>query len=379
MPTVTPRQLNRATLARQLLLGRERLNVVQGVHRVMALQAQEPASPYLALWNRLVEFDAGDLDRAFADHAIVKASLMRMTLHAVDVADYPAFHAAMTRSLRAARLGDDRFTAYGLSAADADVLLPDVLTFVSVPRTNAEVDAFLLERAKSTAKGGLWWAFRTFAPLFHAPTGGPWSFGPRPSYTAAKHRGASPPAEDGAKHLVRRYLEAFGPASVADVAEFSVKSRGIIRSAIDALGDELVTLDGPGGTTLHDLPGGTLPAEDTPAPTRLLPMWDSLLLGYRDRSRVIPADYRRRVIHQNGDVLPTLLVDGFVAGVWRPADGGIEATSFHKLSRADWHGLEEEAAALVVFLADRDPQVYRRYGHWWAKAPPGAEVRVLGT
>ena len=379
MPTVTPRQLNRATLARQLLLRRERLNVVQGVHRVMALQAQQPASPYLALWNRLVEFDAAELDRAFADHSIVKASLMRMTLHAVDIADYPAFHAAMTRLLRAARLGDDRFTAPGLSATETDALLRDVLKFVSVPRTNAEVDAFLLERVKSTAKSGSWWAFRAFAPLIHAPTGGPWSFGPRPSYTAAKRRGASPQAEDGAKHLVRRYLEAFGPASAADMAEFSVKYRGIIRSAIDALGDELATLEGPGGTTLHDLPGGTVPAEDTAAPPRLLPMWDSVLLAYKDRSRVIPDEYRRRVIHQNGDVLPTLLVDGFVAGVWRPVDGGIEATAFHKLSRADWHGLEAEAAALLAFLADRDPQVYRRYGHWWTKAPPGAEVRVLGT
>ena len=105
-------------------------------------------------------------------------------------------------------------------------------------------------------------------------------------------------------------------------------------------------------------------------------MWDSILLAYSDRSRVIPPDYRRLFIHQNGDVLPTLLVDGYVAGVWRPVEGGIEASAFHKLSNEAWKGLKAEAAALVSFLADRDPTVYRRYGHWW-KNLPSAEVRVL--
>ena len=378
MSPVTERQLNRATLDRQLLLRRERLDVVAGVHRVMALQAQEAASPYIALWSRLVDLDAAEVDRAFADGAIVKASLMRMTLHAVDIADYPALHAAMTFSLRAARLGDDRWTAHGLTAADADALLPEVLDFVAEPRTNVEVDAFLAKRTGSTARPGPWWAFRTFVPLFHAPTGGPWSFGSRPSYTAARHAGPRPDAEEGTRQLVRRYLEAFGPASIADIAEFSVKYRGIIRTAVTELGDQLTTVEGPGGATLHDVPGGAVPPEDAPAPPRLLPMWDSVLLAYQDRSRVIPPDYRRRVIHQNGDVLPTLLVDGFVAGVWRPVEGGIEATAFHRLSRADWRGLEVEAAALVAFLADREPLVYRRYGHWWQKAPSGAEVRILG-
>ena len=105
-------------------------------------------------------------------------------------------------------------------------------------------------------------------------------------------------------------------------------------------------------------------------------MWDSILLAYADRSRVIPPDYRRSLIHQNGDVLPSLLVDGYVAGVWRPVEGGIEATAFHKLSDETWDGLAAEAAALVAFLADRDPNVYRRYAHWW-KTLPSAEVRVL--
>jgi hypothetical protein len=105
-------------------------------------------------------------------------------------------------------------------------------------------------------------------------------------------------------------------------------------------------------------------------------MWDSILFAYFDRSRVIPPDYRRLVIRNNGDALPTLLVDGYVAGVWRPVEGGIEATAFHRLPEDAWTGLAAEATALTAFLAGRDPAVYRRYRHWWDKLP-STEVRVL--
>ena len=107
-------------------------------------------------------------------------------------------------------------------------------------------------------------------------------------------------------------------------------------------------------------------------------MWDNVLLAYADRSRVIPPDYRRIVIRINGDVLPTLLVDGYVAGAWRSVEDGIEATAFHTLPPDAWKALEAEARSLLVFLADREPLVYRRYGHWWTKKLPSAEVRVLG-
>lgn len=105
-------------------------------------------------------------------------------------------------------------------------------------------------------------------------------------------------------------------------------------------------------------------------------MWDSILLAYADRGRAIPPAYRRAVIRNNGDVLPTLLVDGYVAGVWRPVDGGIEATAFHELAPAVWDGLAAEARSLTALLADRDPRPYSRYDHWWAKLS-GAQVRVL--
>jgi hypothetical protein len=110
-------------------------------------------------------------------------------------------------------------------------------------------------------------------------------------------------------------------------------------------------------------------------------MWDSVLLAYADRARLIPPAYRKIVTRTNGDVLPTLLVDGYVAGVWRAVQDGIEATAFHALDRFAWEGLAAEARALVPFLADREPEVYGRYHHWWAKLAgaelPDAETRLL--
>ena len=374
---LTLRDLNRATLARQLLLRRERLDVVDAVRRIVAIQAQEPPSPYVALWNRLAPFDPAALDTAFANQAVVKATLMRMTLHAVDAREYPMVHDAMVPTLRTSRLFDRRFTSTGLSTADVDALVPEVVAFASEPRRNAEVEAMLAERLGAAPEPGVWWALRAFAPLIHAPTGGPWSFGPRPSYVAAP---AKPPGTDPSEalqSLIRRYLEGFGPASAEDFAQFALHKRTTVREALAAMAATLTTLEGPGGRELFDVPGAPLPGGDTPAPPRLMAMWDSILLAYADRSRVIPEEYRPLVIRRNGDVLPTLLVDGHVAGVWRPVDGAVEARAFHPLPDDAWDGLAAEARDLLAFLAARGPAPYGgRYGRWWPTLPPG-EARVL--
>ncbi len=368
---LTARRLNRATLERQLLLRRKRLGVIEGVRRVVALQAQEAASPYIALWNRLSKFHPTDLDTAFAARDVVKAPLMRITLHAVQAQDYPDFHTAMLPTLRAARLNDRRFTETGLSTADADALVPQLLQFAAQPRTAAECE-------KLFKKPRLWWALRTFAPLQHVPTGGPWSFSRRPSFVAAPSQPGAADADESAQYLVRRYLEGFGPASAHDVAQFVLfpRSRAWAREVLQSMAGTLRQLKGPDGTELFDVPGVRLPAEDTPAHPRLMAMWDSVLLAYADRSRVIPPDYRQLVTRRNGDVLPTLLVDGYVAGVWRPVQGGIEATAFQSLSDETWGGLAAEARDLVTLLAEREPRVYSRYEHWW-KTLPKADVRVL--
>jgi hypothetical protein len=376
---VTERQLNRATLARQLLLRRERLGVVEAVRRVVALQAQEPASPYVALWNRVEGFDPGDLDRAYRSNAVVKSTSVRITLHAVVAEDYPRFHEAMQPTLRASRLNDDRFTVAGLSREQADDVIAELLAYAAEPRSNQEMEAFLDARFGALQKPGVWWAIRTYGPFMHAPNGGTWMFGPRPAYVASPYQQRSGDPELELRHLVRRYLEGFGPASIADIGKFALIPRARVRTAIEALGEEVVRVQGPAKEPLYDVQDGEIPADDTPAPPRLLGMWDEILLAYEDRARIIPEPWRKHVIRTNGDSLPTLLVDGFVAGVWRPAEGGgIEATAFAALSKADWAGLEDEALSLVAFLAPRDPSVYRRYGRWWDKLPASGR-RVLGA
>ncbi|MFF9506182.1 winged helix DNA-binding domain-containing protein [Streptomyces sp. NPDC014724] len=375
---MTARELNRATLSRQLLLDREPLSVPDGVRRVVALQAQHPASPYLALWNRLTDFAPAELDAGFTGRSVVKAPLMRITLHAVHAEDYPVFRAAMQPTLYASRLGF-RFAATGLTPADADELVPELLAFTRRPRTSAQMQAWVEERTGAEKKDGAWWGLKAYAPLHHVPTDAPWSFGPRPSFVAAGTGPASTgqAAEPQAlRTLILRYLAGFGPASVADVAQFALVRRAPVREALGALDGAVEQLRGPDGVTLFDLPGASRPPADTHAPPRLMAMWDSILLAYADRSRVIPPAYRPLVIRRNGDVLPTLLVDGHVAGVWRPMDGGIEATAFHPLSPATWDGLATEARSLTALLGDREAAVYSRYRHWWAKLPD-AEVRLL--
>lgn len=373
---LSPRQLNRATLARQMLLRRERVSAVDAVRRLLAVQAQEAASPYLALWNRVARFDPAELDAAFAERTVVKASLLRITLHAVHVDDYPAIHHAMSPSLRASRLHDPRFKVSGLSIADADSMLPHLTELTATPRTVAEIER-ALEAQLGERKEGLWWALRTFAPLHHAPTPGPWSFGTRSSFVAAGDAQRPATHDEAVQHLLLRYLHAFGPASAADFAQFTILRRPVVQQALRSLAGRLVELEGPDGAALFDVPGATVPTATTAAPPRLLPMWDSVLLAYADRSRIIPPEHRPVVIRRNGDVLATLLVDGYVAGVWRPVEGGIEATAFHELDEVTWKGLAAEAKALVAFLAGRDPAVYSRAAHWWAKGIPSAEVRVL--
>ncbi|MET7826710.1 winged helix DNA-binding domain-containing protein [Streptomyces sp. NPDC005386] len=366
--TPTARQLALATLDRQLLLERQRLDVADAVRRVCALQAQTPASPYVALWNRLEGFRPEDLDAAFADRRIVKATLLRITLHAVHAEDYDAFRAAMLSTLRASRLYDRRFTATGLTADDADALLAELADYLRMPRTGAEVESHLKERFGEHAHR-LWWALRTFAPVHHVPTDGPWSFKQPNTYRAARtaSRAAPQDPDEGVQRLLLSYLRAFGPASAQDFARFTLLTRPVISRALQQLSDQLVRLPGPGRAALFDLDGATLPDEDTPAPPRLLPMWDSTLLSHAVPGRLMPLEYRPLVVRRNGDVLPCLLVDGEVAGVWRVTDGGLELTAFRTIGKAAWRGLTEEAERLTAFLADRDPTVYRRYAHWWDK------------
>lgn len=215
------------------------------------------------------------------------------------------------------------------------------------------------------------------APLVHTPADHPWSFDRTARLVAPPDPGRPVDPVEGTRRLIVRYLSAFGPASRRDFAQYAMLRQTDAKPGWEAAADELVTMDGPDGATLYDVPDAPLPDEDAPAPPRLLPMWDSVLLAHADRGRVIPEAYRPHVIRRNGDVLPTVLVDGEVAGLWRQVDEGLEVTAFHELTDEAWDGIAREARALRPLLAARDDSVYGRYGHWWSKLPAPQAVRTL--
>lgn len=373
MSRLTARRLNRATLARQLLLERAPLPAAEGTRRVLALQSQEPVGPYVALAARLEGFAPEDLDAAYADGAVARSTLMRMTIHTVSALDFPALHGTMRRRLWGSRLGDPRFLEAGVPAKAALDALPGLLEFMAQPRTRAEVDDWLGERL-GVRHERVFWALRSFAPFWHAPNGGPWSFSQGHALRAAPTPSVEP-WEEAAATALRRYLEAFGPATVNDVGRFTILTRAMVRDAVKAAGDDLVRLEGAGGEELLDVPGAPLPDEDVPAPPRLLPMWDSVLLAHEVPGRVLDPELRPLVVKRNGDVLPTVLLDGQVAGVWRPVDGGVEVTALRAFSSQEWDGLAAEAERLGP-LAARGPLLHNRFQHWWRHLD-GAEKRTL--
>jgi len=366
-PALSIAQLNRATLARQLLLERSRLDPVAAAEQIGGLQAQEPASPYLGLWTRLRSFDAADLDAAFRARRMVKASLMRATLHAVSLDDYLHLLPAIQPMLRGR---SRRETAGSPKRERIERLAEAAIAFSAQPRTNVE----LREYMATLADGDIdlpWWWVRLHAPFIHVPAETAWSFGRRPALIAAQSWAADrrfATREAGTEHLVRRYLGAFGPAAITDMSTWSGLGMAGLRAAVaavDADGD-LMRFSDESGRELIDLAAAPRPDGDVPAPPRLLPMWDSLVLGHRDRTRFLTDDHRAIVIARNGDTLPTFLVDGRVAGLWWAEPDGATATRivlepFGMLARAARLALEEEAQRLAEFVGPREPAVYRRY------------------
>jgi hypothetical protein len=365
---LSARRLNRATLARQLLLERAPLGAAAAVERIGGLQAQEPASPHIALWTRLSRFRSDELNRALHARELVKATLGRSTLHIVGASDYRASLTAMLEVTRTRWMQERR----GLPVRRT---LPELteasLAYASEPRTNVELRDHAGTLGEPVPADELWRRIRRYGAFVHVPGPGPWGFDRRPRLMAARAWLPGAPDGDGRaslEHVVRTHLRAFGPSRLADVAQWSGLTVGRLRSGLEGIAD-LVSCRDEDGRELLDLPGSPLPPEDTPAPARLLPMWDETMLAYRARERVLPERFRKRVIVKAGDVLPTFTVDGFVAGLWwaEPGTGGrapdIVLEPFERLASSDREQLEAEGASLASFLADREPDVYRRYRH----------------
>ncbi len=348
---LTLRELNRATLARQLLLGRRRLPLARSLERVAGLQAQWPPSPYIGLWSRLEGFEREALVRALARRRVVKATLMRGTLHIVSAEDYLQFAAALKQP-RLEELGK-RFPNADLRTA-ADRALARAH---GTPRTREELVG-LAEADEEVYEWTVWHAIKARGDLLHVPPSGHWRhFREGPYLPASDWLGRTPADGDaGLLHLIRRYLAAFGPATRADVASWSGLPLARLEGAMAALEPELRICRDENGRLLLDLRKASRPSPASPAPARLLPKWDSVLLAHSppERQRVLPERYRKTVIRANGDVLPTFLVDGFVAGLWQleraRRSAALVLEPFEPLPRGARRELEDEAARLVRFL-----------------------------
>ena len=368
--TVTLRQLNRATLARQgLLEPLPRTSVARQVERLGSLQGQHPDWPPFALQARRAPSDSlVDLDRARARKSIVRATLLRLTVHVVSAADFwpmstltlpfrqDQWRILFKQDPTTSRLGR-RFTATHASVEAA---------MRERPLAIREIEAIMeseLSGVEIPPHRSLWRHVSGHIPMVLVPY--PEEAYGRARYVAARHWLGAPSAADrdpdrAAAHVAERYLAAFGPATADDLAAYVGRGRnmGRYRNAIQALGERLVSLVDEDGRQLVDLATAPRPAEDAPSRPRLLARWDSLLLAYgtKDRARVLPPEHQATVITKNADVLPTFLVDGFVAGTWLPRtrrDGSpdIELRPFGRLRKADRAALETEAHRLLPVLS----------------------------
>jgi len=341
---VNARELNRATLARQLLLARERVGVAEAVDRLGGLQAQEPRPPFVALWSRLEGFDRDELGGALRKGQVVRAMLFRATLHVVSRKRYaalrPALDDVMTKAMTGALKGRD-------DGLDLDKVLPAAEKLVAkAPRTFNELRAELSKAFPKVDERALGYAVRTQLPLAMVPTEDAWAFPRDARFGPPGVKLRKPDLEA----LVRFYLGAFGPASVADAQRYCGLQG--LKPVFEGLREELETFKA-GKRELFDLPGAPRPGADAEAPPRFLADFDSLVLAHDDRTRIIDDAHKPKIASRNLRIPAMALWDGFAAGTWKierkRGTATLTVTPFAKLPRGAAKAMEPEALELLAF------------------------------
>jgi hypothetical protein len=345
-PTLTQRALNRALLARQLLLDRSNLGLTDSLEQVGGLQTQYAPAGYIGLWSRLRDFSRPMLTQALEERRAIQATIMRATIHVVSASDYWPMTVGVRRIRREwfANVARGSIAALGLDAAAAatrEELADGPLRFTELSE-RLVARGFEPQAAKWV---GMW------LDLVRVPPSGTWERRRADLYGLAGTWLGPPPArlteDQGIELLIRRYLGAFGPAALKDIASWMGFNVAQMRQVADGM--ELRTFRDERGKPLVDLPGAPLPDPDTPAPARFLPVWDACLLVHARRTQILPERYRPRIFNtKTPHSVNTFLVDGQVAGTWRYDSGSIELASFETLARADRVALEEEAVGLAA-------------------------------
>lgn len=349
---LSQRALNRATLARQMLLARERTTALDAVERLLGLQAQLPRPPYVALWARVAGFQREELTGLVQRREVVRATLMRCTLHLMSTRDYlqlrPAIYPALDRAMRGVlRERAERLDMPALLAAARGHL-------ASAPRTFEALRDLLVGADADGDARAMGYAVRCQLPIVQVPTATAWGYPAAAEFvTTETWLGAAPAWGDASPSLlIRRYLAAFGPASVGDMQTWSALTG--LREAFEALRPSLSVFRDERGRELFDLPDAPRPSEDTTAPVRFIPDFDSLILAHDDRRRLIADEHRAAIFLPNLRILPTFLVDGRVAGTWKieakKASATLVIEPFTAVPRAARAALTEEGDELVRFV-----------------------------
>lgn len=354
MTVLDTRALNRATLARQLLLERSGLPTVDAVAHLGGLQAQEPQEPLFGLWSRLRAFDPADLSDHLVRRRVVRTHLMRRTVHLVTAEDALAWRARHETMLRQRVLGVYRGE---LGRVDLDELAAAGRAVMAdgEPRSMTQLARALAERWPEPGPRALGEMLMAVVPMVQMPPRGLW--GTKAGVRSATleswlEREIDPLPEDGSdpvgQALLRRYLAAFGPAASADLRAWCGLAG--LPAAVTALRGELVAFRDERGRELLDLPDAPRPDPDTPAPVRFLPAFDNAILGYHDRTRVI--DDAHRGLSVAG--ARVVLVDGRVAATWTVEAGTVTVAPLGRLSRSDRTAVTEEGQALAAFVSGGD-------------------------
>jgi winged helix DNA-binding protein len=331
--------LNRATLARQMLLERQNIKPLAAIEKLAGMQAQLARPPFIGLWSRIEGFQREDLLRLIERGDVVRATWIRATIHLLSRRDYIKFRS----TIQAALSGGMPVLRKGASFDEA-ALLAVGREFFADPRTFDEFRKLLLERDPKCDERTTAYAVRLHLPMTIDRAEGRWGY-----TSASKFRVAEPvDTEKRIEDLVLRYLAAFGPASVNDMQIWSAMRN--LRAVFESMRSKLVTFRDERGKELFDLPKAPRPDEDVEAPVRFLPDYDNLTLAYADRTRVIADDHRKHMFTKNLGVLPAFLVDGVVSGTWKIERKKLTLNPFVKLSRKVKAELDEEGEKLVEFV-----------------------------
>lgn len=360
-PVLTQRDLNRALLARQLLLARVRKPAAAAIEHLVGMQAQAPNLPYVGLWARLEGFDTDELSRLVTSRKAVRMSLMRNTIHLVTARDAFRLKPLFTEL---AQRGYVHGSPWGrnMTQADLETIAAAGRTIMSErPRTVAELarelSRALGERLPGRDPQAMAYGVRYTVPLVFIPPRGVWQGKGAVTLTTFDAWLGRPPGPSATpEDFVLRYLAAFGPASPADMRAWSGLA---LRASFEKLRPRLATFRGEDGGELFDLPRAPRPGGDTDAPVRLVPDYDNILLAHADRSRIMPAGRHLGMFSSNGVMQGAVLLDGFVRAMWVPrrakASTTLEISPFTRaLSRADTSLIDREAEALLRFLAPDD-------------------------